>query len=119
MRLFLVLLAVLSLAVRWADAGCGCAAHNGLATLAEGHATCPDGHDHDLPPGPAFDHGCDGESERAVYATGARVQPEVGVAVVPAAAVLAVSLPAALAGPVEGLSPSGPPSRAVLKVYRI
>src|SRR5688572_14728565 len=104
MRPFLVALAVLSLAVRWADAGCGCAEHNGwLALAVEDHH----GHDHDHAPptAPVFDHGCDGECGRAFYAAAPRVLAQGATAV--SVAVVLPALPAAPAAPAAGLTPSG------------
>ena len=116
-RLFLVTLALLSLAVRWADAGCGCAEHNGWVALAT-HAAGEHAHEHDAPAGPALDHGCSGECGEAVYAAGDRVQMSGPVAVLVAAVCAPPS--AFRADSPEGLTPSGPtPSRAALKVYRV
>ena len=116
MRHLLVTLAILSLGVRWADAGCGCAEHNVWFAMAEG--VDDHGHDRHAPAGPAFDHGCDGECGRAIYASGARVQTALNFSA-PVALVCATPV---LIGPkaAERLSPSGPPpARAALSVYRI
>src|SRR5688572_6816429 len=106
MRPLLVLLAVLSLAVRWADAGCGCAQHNGWFVLAAGHADGHDGHA-DEPPGPAFEHGCDGGCGRAAYPAGPRVLPMGGAAILTSVAVSEASPSPCPADVAARVSPPG------------
>lgn len=125
MRLFVVLLAILTLAVRWGDAACGCAAHHhGFDVLSAGHAAGDHCHhdDRSLPQedsshaAATLSHGCAGDAD-ADYVPGVRPS----LAALPAELPSSVSdgdRPAFLAS-VDGVAPAGPPSRAVLNVYRI
>ena len=115
MRLFLVLLAILSLAARWADAPCGCAEHNGWNLLAAEFAGSPHG-GHDAAED-AVESDCDGGG-RMAFAAGARVQAEGSTTLSPAAL---ACVAATIRSPVFAVSPPGvsTPSRAALKVYRV
>ncbi|MGC1276301.1 MAG: hypothetical protein WBC44_21570 [Planctomycetaceae bacterium] len=119
-RPILVLLALLSLAVRWGDAACGCAAHNHWASPSAARHDEDHGHnhDHESPDGPAIGHGCAGEAIAAVYPAGVRTLPAENFDG-PSCGVSDDLAAAQFAGYVEGFSPSGPPSRAALNVYRI
>ena len=113
MHHLLVLLAVLSLVARWADAPCGCAEHNGWAALAAGDGS----HGHDHGEEPAVSHDCGGIG-RPAFAGAAPVQATGTAASM--CAVLA-DVPAVFAAADPGdLSPFGtPPLRAALNVYRV
>lgn len=119
-RPFLILLALLSLAVRWGDAACGCAAHNHWTSLSssrhgEDHDHCPD---HGSPANPAIEHGCVGEVGEAVYPAGLRTFSTESVAG-PPSGIFRDLAAAEFASWRDRPAPGGPRSRATLNVYRI
>ena len=119
MRLVLVVLAVLSLAVRWADSPCGCAEHNGWLLLA-GHSHGPDEAESDADPAaPAASPGCSGECGRAVYASVSKPTLSGSLLICGLAPAADEALPAETS-PVEPFCEARrAPSRAMLSVYRI
>lgn len=116
MRSVVVLLAALSLTVRWADGPCGCAEHNGWHLLASeigGHRHA----DYDQSDDDSAEHDCDGGG-RAVFAPGARVPVGNPTLVAPAVtAVEPASVPSRVSADDRPIRPA--PARSALKVYRI
>ena len=119
MRQFLYVLLLACLVVRWADAACGCAHHNGWVTAAAHlvgaeHHESSEGHD------VAFEHACCAEG-RAVYAAGVRVTltdvPTVGVCAVSPIDVVASADGAAAPGCWQQVRSQL--SRSRLQVWRI
>jgi hypothetical protein len=120
MRRFLVVLVLVCLVVRWADAGCGCAEHNGWGALIAEIVT-PLGHEHGTDESAAeFTHGCQCDG-RANDASWIRVR----IADIPAiefALVAAASFeprPKTRSADRELSFGRGAPLRASLQVYRI
>lgn len=107
------LLAALSLVARWADAPCGCAAHNGWAAVAAGHDDHDHGHGHDE--APALRHDCGGTGRPAFAGTAPVHAPAPTTAV--ALAAEPPTVPSVDPSDVSLLS--SPPLRAALNVYRV
>lgn len=117
MRPAIALLAALSLAIRWADAPCGCAEHNGWVVLANELTDHAD-HGHGSLDLPAVEHDCGGTG-KPTFSGGSRVQTAGTVTLGPPAAAAGLFANLASCHP-DDLSPAAaPPLRAALKVYRI
>ena len=123
MRLAFVLLVVACLVLRWADAGCGCAEHNGWKSLAAGVAGGPaahEGHSHGDEPAqggePVWCHGCSAGGDPAVYVSASRVLAP--LAVLATAGLERPVVAAVIEWPAAAFE-ARPLSRPVLQVYRI